>query len=178
MKKLINWIVQIDRLVYTNYLKKVEQGNFQKLHKFCSWVGLPIPFYTMLLVIAGTGYIYAGYKVLILEAGAFLFSSTINLIIKGLYKRNRPPNNTFLGRIPFDEFSFPSGHAAGTIAVALCISAIIPGLGILLFPWSIFMGISRFLGDFHHPSDIVAGFLVGLILGYILLGLFTVMNIF
>jgi membrane-associated phospholipid phosphatase len=174
MKNMIKWIKDVDGLVYTSYLQKVEQGYFAKLHAFCSWIGLPIPLFSMLIAIAGMGYLLIGSKALILEAGAYLFSQIINLIIKAIYRRNRPPTTTFSSPIPFDEFSFPSGHAAGTMAVAICMSAFIPGVWIVLFPWSFLMGIARFFGDYHHPSDIFVGFLVGIVTGYMSMILFSI----
>lgn len=173
MKKIVIWFVKLDNLAYTRYIEEITKGNCTLLRKFCSWIGLPFPLFTMLIVIAGIGCFLIGIKAFLIVIIAYLISSIINLFIKALYKRARPPDNNFWSPIPFDEYSFPSGHAAGTMAVAVCLSNFAPGLAVILFPWSIFMGISRFLGDFHHPSDVLSGFLVGIASGYIVISVLS-----
>ena len=173
MKKIITWFVKLDNLAYTLYIEEITKGNYKTLHKFCSWIGLPFPLFTMLFAIAGTGYFLIGSKSFLVVVIAYLISSILNLFIKALYKRTRPLNNNFWSPIPFDEYSFPSGHAAGTMAVAFCLSSFAPNLTVVLFPWSILMGISRFLGDFHHPTDVLSGFLVGIISGYVVINLLS-----
>ncbi len=173
MKKIIKWFINLDNLLYIGYIEALTLGKYEMLRKLCVWIGRPFPLFSMLVLIGGIGYLFIGYKAPIIEGAAYLFSSTINLAIKSLYKRVRPANNTFWSPIPFDQYSFPSGHAAGTMAVAFCLGSLVPVVGLLLVPWSIFVGISRFLGDFHHPSDVIGGFLVGIISGYALSNLLT-----
>ena len=173
MNKTIIWFIKLDNLAHSYYIEEISKGNYKTAHKFCSWIGLPFPLFTMLFAIMAMGYFLIGPKAFFIVIVSYLISSIINLFIKAIYRRTRPSNNHFWSPIPFDEYSFPSGHAAGTMAVAFCLSTFAPDLGIILFPWSIFMGIARFLGDFHHPSDVLSGFLVGIGSGYIVISFMT-----
>jgi membrane-associated phospholipid phosphatase len=38
----------------------------------------------------------------------------------------------------------------------------------LLIIWALLMGISRFFGELHHPTDILAGFAVGFGTGFLI----------
>ena len=88
----------------------------------------------------------------------------INLLIKGIHKRKRPPGNTYWSAIPFDQYSFPSGHAAGTMSVAMCLGIItLPSLLVPLIVWSVLIGAARFFDGSHHPSDIIGGFAIGIL---------------
>ena len=162
MKNIIKWVLQIDSVAYAKYITEVKNGNLKTLNKICSFVGLPIPLLTTLAIISYLGYQYVGYKAMVIIITSYTFSSFINLLIKACYKRDRPPNNNFRSPIPFDKYSFPSGHSAGTMAVAISLSHFVPELWLMLISWSILMGLSRFFGDFHHLTDIVAGFMVGI----------------
>lgn len=171
MKLLLRWILKIDAIAYTSYIAEIEKGNLRSFRSVCSWIGLPIPLFSMLALISIIGYQYSGYKAVIIVIISYITSSFINLIIKAIYKRDRPPNNNFWSPIPFDKYSFPSGHAAGTMAVAICLSYLIPSISMPLLCWSMIIGISRFFGDFHHPTDIAAGFIVGIVSGLLLISI-------
>lgn len=169
MKPIITWLVKIDNLVYSLYIEEISKGNFKNLRKFCSWIGLPFPLFTMLILIGGLSAFFIGSIAYSIVTISYLISSLINLFIKAFYKRNRPPNNNFWSPIPFDKYSFPSGHAAGTMSVAICLGHFVPNLAMVLFLWSLFIGVSRFFGDFHHPTDIITGFIVGALSGYMVI---------
>jgi undecaprenyl-diphosphatase len=61
-----------------------------------------------------------------------------------------------------DPYSFPSGHAAAATAVAATISLAHPGLAPALLPLAALVARSRVTLRVHHPSDVVAGALLGL----------------
>lgn len=61
-----------------------------------------------------------------------------------------------------DPRSFPSGHAARTMALAAACA--VSGLGlpaVLLAPWSVAVGLARAALGVHHFSDVAAGWAVG-----------------
>lgn len=176
MKRIVDKIKTIDEKAYRLYINKIQQGRYLGLRKFCLWIGLPVPLLIMLLGIAYVASLFIGYRSIIVETLAYLFSSAINLIFKAANKRNRPPKNTFWSPIPFDHYSFPSGHAAGTMSVAVCLGIIIPSLFIPLIIWSVLIGLSRFLGGYHHPSDILGGFVVGIVAAFGLIRVLALMG--
>lgn len=59
--------------------------------------------------------------------------------------------------------SFPSGHATTAFAAAIAISALWPRTRAVMWTYAILMAVSRVVVTAHHPSDVVAGALVGII---------------
>lgn len=90
----------------------------------------------------------------------------VDLLLKPLFDRSRPPD----GLIPLDGRSFPSGHAAGSIAfyvvMVLILSVDHPGrrwpLGLLAAAWVFLIWLSTLVVRAHWPSDLIAGGAVGL----------------
>jgi undecaprenyl-diphosphatase len=74
--------------------------------------------------------------------------------------------------LPPDRFSFPSGHTITAFAVALTLSAFYPSLlpGLLFCAGSI--ALSRILLGMHFLSDVIAGAVLGGLLGYASAALF------
>jgi len=59
--------------------------------------------------------------------------------------------------------SFPSGHAVTSFALAFTVSAVWPQARAAMIVYAILIAISRLVLLAHHPSDVVAGALVGVI---------------
>lgn len=84
-------------------------------------------------------------------------------ILKVLIKRNRPSYSYIK-----DSHSFPSSHAFSTLLLSLILIYLTPGIGFLgiilhlLFP--IFVGLSRVFTGAHYFSDVVGGWLLGIIM--------------
>ena len=60
-------------------------------------------------------------------------------------------------------YSFPSGHATTAFALALAVSVIWPQARLAMAVYAIFIAATRLVLVAHHPSDVVAGALVGVI---------------
>lgn len=89
-------------------------------------------------------------------------------ILKYLIGRGRP----FVGGkanpfnfVPFEGTgayaSLPSGHAVAAFALAFAVSALWPRLRVFMFTYAIVILLTRLVLLAHHPSDVVAGALVG-----------------
>ncbi len=99
-----------------------------------------------------------------------LLSSGLNIVLKNLIERQRPPE---IGRLVFAEFySFPSGHAMSAITFygfIVYLSFILIkkawlkyGIILLCMFITVLIGISRIYLGVHYPSDILAGYIAGL----------------
>ncbi|MEJ2217448.1 MAG: phosphatase PAP2 family protein [Gemmatimonadota bacterium] len=61
-----------------------------------------------------------------------------------------------LTRAP-DRFSFPSGHSAAALSIALPIAHTLPGLGLAVLAVGLIVGFSRCYLGVHYPGDVLAG---------------------
>ncbi len=109
--------------------------------------------------------------------GALIFtittigSSVLMLMLKPAFKRPRP--QPFFDTILPASYSFPSGHSLASFcfygALAAILTARIDKLWLQITIWIsaaamvLLIGISRIYLGVHYPSDVVAGFAVGLI---------------
>jgi undecaprenyl-diphosphatase len=59
--------------------------------------------------------------------------------------------------------SLPSGHAVTAFALAFAVSALWPRLRVFMFTYAIVILLTRLVLLAHHPSDVVAGALVGMV---------------
>jgi membrane-associated phospholipid phosphatase len=101
---------------------------------------------------------------------AVLVSTLITEVIKWCVGRGRPfvggEGNVF----HFSHFSgsgayasFPSGHATCAFALAFAVSALWPRARIAMLVYALVICATRLVLLAHHPSDVVAGALVGII---------------
>lgn len=108
--------------------------------------------------------VLSGYSWVSVLALAFLIERPVYMVLKTGCKRNRPPQAIpgFQSVVqPSDKFSFPSGHTSAAFLFATAGQIMLPGLGWLLYPWAITVGMSRVLLGVHFPTDTVAGALLG-----------------
>ena len=100
-----------------------------------------------------------------LAAGAGI---AVFLKLKRSFGRKRPcaiEPHCWTTLLPPDQFSFPSGHTITAFAVALSIGAFYPAMrpGLLFCAASV--GVSRVLLGMHFLTDVLAGAVLGSILG-------------
>lgn len=88
--------------------------------------------------------------------------------IKFLVRRRRPEGDWGGIYRNTDPHSFPSGHAARAFLIAVVAGVLGPlWLGILLWVWAPLVAIARVAMGVHYLSDIVAGALLGVLIGVI-----------
>ncbi|KQT29403.1 MULTISPECIES: phosphatase PAP2 family protein [Bradyrhizobium] len=95
-------------------------------------------------------------------------SALVTEILKYVIGRGRPfvggtPNP--FNFVPFEGTgayaSLPSGHAVAAFALAFAVSSLWPRLRAFMFTYAIVILLTRLVLLAHHPSDVVAGALVG-----------------
>ena len=66
-----------------------------------------------------------------------------------------------------DSSSFPSRHLTCATVISTVFLPYIPAVGVLLFVFSLLLGYARFAIGWHYPSDLFAGFFLGVAMGII-----------
>jgi undecaprenyl-diphosphatase len=110
-----------------------------------------------------------------IDAGGLVLAGSgaglLNLLLKNAFERARP--DLFDGPIHLTNYSFPSGHAMGSIAVygmlafvgvrltsqPLLRYATVLVAALIVF----FIGLSRVYFGVHYPTDVIGGYLAGAI---------------
>ena len=106
-----------------------------------------------------------------LAAGIGLLLSLLvnNLLLKEWIARTLPyvvtVGLTLLVEVQKD-FSFPSGHAGASFAAAVAMFPFLPRRwGVLLIVLAVLIALSRLYVGVHFPTDVLAGALIGTVLG-------------
>jgi undecaprenyl-diphosphatase len=90
--------------------------------------------------------------------------------LKFIIKRRRPEGEWGGIYRNTDPHSFPSGHAARAFLIALMAAGLGPAwVALALWIWSPLVSLARVAMGVHYISDVVAGFLVGIVMGAIFL---------
>lgn len=85
------------------------------------------------------------------------------LVLKLVVRRRRPEGSWGTIYRATDPHSFPSGHAARAILLAILVAAWGPSwLALLLIPWAPLVSLSRVAMGLHYLSDVLAGAVVGM----------------
>lgn len=99
-----------------------------------------------------------------------LITAVVVMVIKFTVRRSRPQGEW--GRIyrSTDPHSFPSGHAARSTMLAVIALGLGPlWLGLSLLIWAPLVGLARIILGVHYPSDVLAGMVLGIIMGVLVL---------
>jgi undecaprenyl-diphosphatase len=91
-------------------------------------------------------------------------------VLKGMIGRGRPFVGGAANPFNFSLFSwseayssFPSGHATTSFALAFAVASVWPQARAAMLVYALLIAASRLVLLAHHPSDVVAGALVGVI---------------
>jgi len=141
------------------------------LMKLVSFLGAPVTDTIVVVICLGAFLLKGKYRFAALLLGTMLGEVILDLILKEAYARVRP-EAYFNYPLP-TSFSFPSGHALGSMCLYGCLCWLLKlsgaekwkvatfGAGALLFV--LLIGISRIYLGVHYPTDIIAGYLAGAI---------------
>lgn len=166
--------------VYLNSLgSETYDGFWLFITKQTNW----IPFFLLLLylILKKIGTRQTLFLLLFVAVLVAFTDQTTNLFKNG-FQRLRPCNNpeinSFIRIVQVRKsFSFFSGHAANTMAVATFLYLILKRhfkyFG-LLFLWPLVFAYSRIYLGLHYPIDIICGYLCGLILGFLMCKIYKI----
>ena len=158
-------ILEIDQKLTTRLRVAEKEGPLRKVASFLGHTGDSWYWGLLLLVvILFASPVYKHWALTSLVA--VVIGAAIVLVIKFTFKRRRPEGE--MGQIyrKTDPHSFPSGHAVRSLMLGVIALGIAPTwLGILLIIWAPLVGIARVMIGVHYVSDILAGWVLGVLFG-------------
>ena len=148
------------------------------------WVWIPL--YALLLYMVFKQYGKRGWWVLLAVALLILCSDQLSAhVCKPLFHRLRPCFNPELEGLvhlpkglPGGRYGFVSSHAANTFAVAMFLTPVLRKkwrwIGWVLFAWALVSSYTRIYVGVHYPGDILAGAVLGVLIGLLFWKLFCI----
>jgi undecaprenyl-diphosphatase len=115
------------------------------------------------------------YRAAILAA-SILVTAILVLAIKFSVRRRRPDGQWGAIYRSTDPHSFPSGHAARAFLITTLAIGLGPAwFGIVALLWAPLVTLARVAMGVHYLSDVLAGVLVGLLMGVVILRIIPVL---
>ncbi len=146
-----------------------------------------IPFYLFLLFLTVKKF---GKKVwlplLIIALTITIADQGSTHLFKNVFQRLRPCHNPELTPILYTPlgcgglYGFLSAHAANSFAISFLLIALLrdnyPWITPVMVVYAIFVSISRVYLGVHYPTDIMAGAVFGVLIGWFTFSLFRIIN--
>ncbi len=99
---------------------------------------------------------------------AILGTAVIVMALKFTIRRRRPEGEWGQIYRKTDPHSFPSGHAARGLLIGVVAWGLGPfWFGLVLLLWGPLVGLARVAMGVHYVSDVLAGWIVGLVMGLV-----------
>ncbi len=102
---------------------------------------------------------------------SILVAALVVFLVKLIVRRRRPEGEWGKFYRSTDPHSFPSGHAVRAMMLAVIMLGMSPVVGVVLLIWAPLVGLARVAMGIHYLSDVLAGILLGAVLGGIVLSL-------
>ncbi len=138
----------------------------QPIMQFATLVGQPPFTVGVAAAIIGYGVARDNFNLVIL-GGIAIVTLLVSSILKLLLRRARPVNE-YVKSMLIRTFSFPSGHAAGSLVSFGLVAYLLEStfsrgtpVSACIYAFCFLIGVSRIYLGAHYPSDIVGGWIVG-----------------
>lgn len=179
---MLEKILSLDEklFIYLNSLGSEKyDGLWLLITKQTSWIPLFLVLLYLIFKELGTK---KTLYLLLFVAILLFFTDQITNLFKNGFQRLRPCNNPEINSIirvvqSRSSFSFFSGHAANTMAVATFLYLIFKKnfkYFWLLFLWPLIFAYSRIYLGLHYPIDIICGYLFGALVGFLMFKLYQI----
>lgn len=160
----IKKILKIDRNASRHLLLSEDKEYLRKFAAFFAHSGdswfLEIGLFLIWILTKGKWHSYSAFF-----AGAIVIQAVLVIAIKFLIKRRRPEGDWGAVYRNTDPHSFPSGHAVRMIMLSIISFGLgIHLLGWIVLIWGICVSFARVSLGIHYLIDIIAGWLIGIIL--------------
>ena len=166
MPRVESWLAALDRRLVGD-----PSAAFRRLPNFVrslldiAYIGcfLVVPAGLVLLVAAGHGDRFEHYWTLVMgaELGAFAALPYLQTrppwVLERLDEQGRRASVSFMKHATTHANTLPSGHAAGSLAVALAVVETLPVAGMLLLALAITISVAAIVTRAHYVVDIVTG---------------------
>jgi len=86
--------------------------------------------------------------------------------LKQIFRKERPEGTAGKMYRKYDRFSFPSGHTARVWAIVAIVAFFYPPLAAVLSIWSVLITYSRLKLRLHDITDVTAGMIIGVAVGF------------
>ena len=106
----------------------------------------------------------------IIELVGISVLAALVMSLKFIVRRRRPEGEWGSIYRNTDPHSFPSGHAARAFMIAVVATGLGPSwIAVILWIWAPLVALARVAMGVHYMSDVVAGFIVGILWGLFVL---------
>lgn len=170
MARSLDWIQQYDRRIFRWFNRKLRNKTADLLFRGLTHLGGAI--FTIVItlsvaVLSSEPWSFMGWQ----SFAALSISFLITAVLKRRLQRIRPYlalEEVHVGKNPLKDPSFPSGHSTAIFSIITPFLFVSLWLSLLLILIACTVSLSRIYLGFHYPSDCLAGCIVGLTTGMLI----------